>query len=55
MTVKELIEQLMSLPDQDAVVCTYVGDAEEMVPVTGMLYGGDTPKIVALQTDNPND
>lgn len=54
MTVKELIEKLQALPDQDAEVLTYDADAAEIVPVTGMVYGGDD-KIVALQTDDPND
>ncbi len=54
MTVRELIERLQALPDQDAEVITYDGDAEDMVPVTGMVYGG-TDKVVALQTDDPTD
>ena len=54
MTVKELIEKLQSLPDQDADVLTYDADAQDLVPVTGMVYGGDD-KVVALQTDDPAD
>ena len=40
MTVRELIDKLSELPDQDAQVITYDADAEDMVPVTGMVYGG---------------
>ena len=51
MTVRELVEKLQAMQDQDAEVLAYNGDAEDMVPVTGMVYGGDD-KVVLLETDD---
>lgn len=50
MRVRELVEKLSALPDQDAVVLAFDADAGEIVPVSGMVYGGDD-RVVALQTD----
>jgi len=50
MKVRELVEKLRELPDQDAEVIAFDADAQDIVPVTGMVYGGDD-KVVALQTD----
>lgn len=54
MTVAELIERLRKLPDQCAQVLTYDADAREVVPVSGMVYGGNDG-IVILQTDDIED
>jgi hypothetical protein len=54
MTVAELVQRLRALPDQDAVVLAFDPDAGEIVPVTGMVYGGNDG-VVELQTDDPND
>lgn len=50
MRVRELVEKLSALPDQDAVVRAFDADAGEIVPVSGMVYGGDD-RVVVLQTD----
>lgn len=54
MTVRELIERLSALPDQEAMVITWCAEVNDAVPVTGMLYGGDDG-VVELQTDDPTD
>lgn len=54
MTVKELAAKLLELPDQEAEVLAFDPDADDCVPVTGMLYGGEH-KAVLLQTDDIND
>lgn len=50
MTVADLIAKLQELPDHDVEVLTFDADAGEVVPVSGMVYGGED-KIVILQTD----
>ena len=51
MTVRELVEKLQAMQDQDAEVLAYNADAQDCVPVTGMVYGGED-KIVILETDD---
>lgn len=50
MKVRELVERLATLPDQEAEVVAYDADAGEAMPVSGMVYGGGD-SVVALQTD----
>lgn len=55
MTKRELIEMLndpAKMISDDAIILTFNGDEEKMLPVSGMLYDN---KTVELCTDDPND